>query len=115
MARTNLAKQSVIRTGLTPVFTAANVDGHHIDGDGQTVLYVKNGGASSINVTAQTPQQEAGLDVAELVVAVPAGGERIIGRFPAATFNRPTGAADAGKVYVDFSGVTSVTVAALGM
>lgn len=113
MPRTALAAQQITAAGVVPVYSAANVDGHSFANDGNTILHVKNGGASSINVTVQTPQQVAGLDVAENIVAVAAGAERMIGRLRPATFNRPSGAVDPNVVYVDFSAITSVTVAVL--
>lgn len=111
MARTVLAAQQVVATGLEPVYTAANADGHFFENDGNTILHVKNGGAGEIDVTIQTPATQAGLAVSEQVVVIPAGEERLIGNLAPATYNRPTGGADAGKVYVDFEAVTSVTVA----
>lgn len=111
MARTALATQQITTAGLKPVYTAANVDGHSIDP--AAILHVKNGSGSSINVTVQTPAQVDGLDVEELVVAIPAAEERLIGGLKPSTFARPSGP-DAGRVYVDFSAVTTVTVAALG-
>lgn len=113
MARTALASQTADADGLAVSFTAANVDGHSIDGGGDVILLVVNGDASPINVTVQTPAQQDGLDVAENVVTVAAGATQAIAGLAARTFDRPTGAADAGKVYVDFSAVTSITVAAL--
>lgn len=108
MARTDLATQQIVIGGLKPIFTAANADGHAIENDGSMVLYVKNGSGVSINVTAVTPGTVDGNAVADRVVAVPAGEDRIIGRFLPAVYNQTNG-----KVNVDFSAVTTVTVAAL--
>lgn len=113
MPRTVISKQPFTDAGLAPTYVAPDASGAIVDGDGRTVLHVKNGSASPITVTVQTPEKRAGLDVAERQVSVPAGGDRFIGPFPVATYNRNT-APDQGKVYVDFSAVTSVTVAALG-
>lgn len=115
MARTALAKQQITSAGVAAAYEAANADGHMIDGDERTFLHVKNGSAASINVTVQTPQQRDGLDVAERVVAVPAGAERFIGPFSKQQYNRPSGGTDPDKVYVDLSAVASVTLAALGI
>lgn len=115
MARTALTTQQALPTGIVPSFTAANADGHILDGDGDVLLYVKNGGASPINVTIQTPGTVGGLAVTEQIVAVANAAEKIIGRFPPAVYTRDPGLADPGKVYVDFSAVTSVTVAAIGV
>lgn len=115
MARTALVSQPVVDEGIVPAYTAANVDGHTIDGGGDVILHVKNGSAASINVTIQTAATQDGLAVAEQVVAIAAGAEKFIGPFNPSTYDRASGATDAGKVYVDFSAVTTVTLAALGV
>jgi hypothetical protein len=107
MARTALTVQQIVRSGLTPTYSAANADGHSFPNGGTEYLHVKNGGGGSINVTVQTPNTVDGLAITDRVVAVPNGGERIIGPFPRATYNQ-----GADEVYVDFSGVTSVTCGA---
>lgn len=76
-----LSVQKATLTGLDPTFVAASVN-------------------------SQTPCNY-GFDH-DAVVAVPAGGERVIGPFPKARFND---ASD--KVLISYSGVTSVTVAVL--
>lgn len=114
MARTALGKQSIVQAGLIPAYSAANADGHSIAGSGNVFLHVKNGGGAPINVTVQTPATVAGLAVTDQVVAVANGAEKMIGPFDKRAFNRPAGGSDAGLVYVDFSDVTSVTVALLG-
>lgn len=108
MARTALTVLQVARTGLTPAYTAGNVDGHSIVNDGRVCTHVKNGSGSSINVTVQTPGTVDGLAVSDLVVAVPAGQERMIGPFPPGVYNQADG-----TVYVDLSAVTTVTLAAV--
>lgn len=115
MARTALATQPVVDEGTVVAMTAANADGHSLDGGGDVILKVTNGSGGSINVTVESAATEDGLAVADQVVAVAAGATKYIGRFRPTTYDRPTGAADAGKVYVGFSAVTSVTVAALGV
>jgi hypothetical protein len=115
MARTALASQAVVDEGLTVSLTAANVDGHSIDGGGDVILLVENGSASSINVTVQTAATTDGLAVTDQVVAVAAGALKAIGPFRSTTYDRASGATDAGMVYVDFSAVTTVTCAALSI
>lgn len=110
MARTALATQEIPDTGLVPAYTAANVDGHSVETG--VILHVKNGGAGSINVTAVTGGTLGGKAVADTVVAVPAGGDVMVGDLRPDLYAQPSGA-DAGKVLVDFSAVASVTVAAL--
>jgi len=113
MVRSALAVQQAVDEGLAPAYTAANVDGHSIPGTGDIVLHVKNTNGAPMNVTVQTGGTLVGEPVTDKVVSVPATtGDRIIGRFNAALYNQPSGA-DAGKVYVDFSAVTGVTIAAI--
>lgn len=112
MARTALASQQVITTGLGATYTAANVDGHMFAPGDNRVLHVVNGGGSSINVTVQAEYTRDGLALPDRVVAVPNGEDRFIGPFDRETYAQRSGA-DRGKVYVDFSAVTSVTVALL--
>lgn len=106
MARTQLTAQSPTAAGIALAFAAANVDGHSFYNTERTMLYVKNGGAASINVTLQTPGIVDGNAVADRVIAVAAGAERLIGRISDAAYNRGDN-----TVYVDFSAITSVTVA----
>lgn len=114
MARTALAAQDVTTAGLAPALTPANAAGHSIEGDGDVILMVVNGGVGSINVTIQTGATLGGEAVADKVVAVGAGATKLIGRFRPDLYNQASGA-DEGLVYVDFSGVTSVTVAAISV
>lgn len=107
MARTALAVQQARRSGLTPAYTAANVDGHSIPNDGQTVLHVKTVGTAA-NVSLKIPGTVDGQSVTDKVIALGTNTERIIGPFPPGTYNQPDG-----SVNVDFSAVTAVTVAAL--
>lgn len=115
MARTALATQQSVDEGITVAFTAANADGHSVEGGGDVILLIENGSGSSINVTVQTAATTDGLAVSDQVVAVAAGALKAIGPFRPTTYDRASGASDAGKVYVDFSAVTTVTCAALGV
>ncbi len=112
MARTALTVQNVIRTsnGLTPSYTAANVDGHSIVNDGKkTFLQIKNTGVSACVVTIQTPGTVDGLAVTERTATVGATtGDKMIGPFPQEYYNQADG-----TIYVDFDQVTSVTCAAI--
>lgn len=108
MARTDLTAQAISRAGLAPAFAAANVDGHSWANNGRQFLYVKNAAGAPITVTFPIPVTVDGQAVASKTVSVPATtGERLIGPFPAQYQQ-----AD-GDVWVDFSAVTSVTVALL--
>lgn len=105
--------QSIAVTGTVGTYAAATAEGLSFENDGHVFLHVKNAGASPCNVTIQTPETRGGLAVAEQVVAVTNATEKLIGPFPVAQYNRPSGGSDGGKVYVDFSYLTSVTVAVL--
>lgn len=71
-------------------------------------LVVENTSGASINVTIQTGGTVEGLAIADVVVAVPAAGVRVIGPFtPRSVFVQPPGA-DAGRVLVDYSAVAGV-------
>jgi hypothetical protein len=113
MARTALATVAIVDEGAVAAFTAANVDGHTIPGGGNTRLLVTNGSASPIDVTVQTAATTDGLAVTDQVVTIAAGATKAIGPFRPTTYDRASGAVDAGLVYVDFSAVASVTVLAL--
>lgn len=108
MARTTLAVQSISRDGLEATFSAAPSDGVSFANDGRVLLEVYNGGGGSINVTVQTPNTVDGLAIADRVVAVGAGERYHIGLFDPDDYNQSDR-----TVYVDFSGVIDVVVAAL--
>jgi hypothetical protein len=106
MARTALSVQQVSRAGLTPAYAAPNVDGHAIPNSGKECLHVKTT-TNACNVTFQTPGSVDGQAVGDRVVALGTSTERIIGPFPPSIYNQ-----GAEELYVDFSVVTGVTVAA---
>ncbi len=91
--------------GIAPAFSAAGA--HEFVPGSNTDLYVKNASGAAINVTIPTPATIDGVDVADIVVSVPAGGERLI-RVPPSVAVKPNGRAD-----VNFSAAASVTVAVL--
>lgn len=110
MARTPLATQTIVTAGIVPAYTNANVDGHSVANRGRTFLHVKNGSGASINVTLVTAATVGGRAVADDVVAVGAGAEKMIGPFDETVYN-----AASGVVNVDFSAVTTVTCAAFNL
>ena len=114
MARTVLTAQTIVRTGLTPSFAAVDAaNGESFDNTYQNlVLYVKNGAGAPINVTIGVASTVDGLTVPDLVVAVPAGGEKIIGPFPNNVYGQedPDSGIDP-SVFVDYSSGTTITVA----
>lgn len=111
-----LTIQSVTQAGatITPVAAAAGGDAFANTNDESTVLEVTNGGGSPITVTITPPNSSYRLPgvgpvtVAAIVVSVPNAGSRRIGPFPAAVWNDVSG-----NVNAAYSGVTTVTVAAV--
>lgn len=111
MADVSLAVQDVSDAGVVPTFTGglSISDTYLVNNNGRVVLYVKNGGAGSINVTIQTPITVGSLTVEERIVAVVNASEKIIGPFPVNVYNTP----GTHTLKFTLSGVTTVTVAAL--
>lgn len=107
MARTALTVKQISRSGVALGPTAANAEGHSLVHYENLILYVANGGGSPITTTIQTPGTVDSLAVSDRTVTVPAGSNRFMGPFPKAHYRQADG-----TVYVDFSDVTSVTVAA---
>lgn len=91
---------------LSPASAAAG--GDQFLNDGRTLLYVKNGGGSSITITVDAQATPGGLTITDPTIAVAAGAERLIGPFNPIYFNDASG-----FVKWTYSGVTSVTVAGI--
>ena len=105
-----LTVQSLVKAGLNTTYGAAASGGDEFANDGDTFLHVKNGGGGSINLTvaSQVSDPNEGTIADDNVVAVPAGEERMIGDFSQKAYND-----SAGKCQLTYSGVTSVTIAAI--
>lgn len=110
-----LTRQRIVEAGLTPSYAAAAAGGDQVDNsDGKTYLHVKNGGGAGITVTitAQTLTTEdpklGTVTKANIVKSVGAAAEAIIGPFKKQAFNNGSN-----QIAITYSGVTSVTVAAL--
>lgn len=106
MPRTAITPQRSAVAGLSLVTEPANVLGNTLPLNDRLALVVKNGSASSINVTIPSTTTVDGLVLPNRVIAVPAGTDRYI---------RPSSvsAQAGGVVNVDYSAVTTVTVAVL--
>jgi hypothetical protein len=102
-----LTVQQILVTGLAPSYASAAGGGDTFVNDGDTFLHVFNGGGGSINVTIAPAGSVNGIGFEDQVVAVAAGANKMIGPFDPAIFNGASG------VSVSYSGVTSVTVAAI--
>ncbi len=115
MARETLIPQAVISSGTEVVFTDAVADGHKFTNTDHTLLIIKNasGGEAPnyLTVTINTPGTVDGLAIAEREVEVQPE-EIWVWRGAPSVYNQPSGA-DADKVYIDYSDVTSIQVAAV--
>lgn len=105
-----LTLQSIVAAGLEPAYAAVNASDTAILNQAQrNFLHVKNGGGGSINVTitaVKTSARVQGVGVVtieDLVVAVPAGEERMIGPITEAYLDTD------GEVTIGYSGTGSVT------
>lgn len=78
----NIDPQIVDADGLTPVFAAAAAAGDQLAAGDGVVAYFKNPTAAAISLTLVTPGTQAGLAIADRVIAVPAGGEVIVSLYP---------------------------------
>lgn len=105
-----LTTQTIVAAGLDPTYAAAAGGGDKVTpGDG-VFLHVINGGGSPVTVTVAAPGNfYASVANPDLAVTVDASGEKMI-PIPVTPF---ADSADSGLASISYSGVTSVTVAAL--
>lgn len=115
MAETRLSVQRSVLAGLGFTRTNANADGHAVaNARNDTLLLIKNGGVSPITATVEAQQTNRAGDgtfppvaQADQEIELDGGAEVLAGPFPGC-FNDSSG-----DMHVTFSGVTSVTVAAI--
>lgn len=109
---TVLAIQDAVVTGLEATYSAANADGHSVANEaGDVILNVKNGSGGDITLTFATPAKVGGLAIEDPTCVVTAGEERLCGPFRTDLFNQVSGTLKG--VFVTFSGVTDLTIAAI--
>ena len=113
MARTSVTTQAMVLPGFTPTLSAPVADGDIVD-VGRTFLYVDNASGSAVTVTVQTPGGVEDLALADRTVSVAAGARKMI-PLTMTAYRQPTGSVDAGRAYVDYSSVTSVTRAVVSL
>lgn len=104
-----LSQQTIGFTGAAVTYSAAAGGGDNALPDPRAFLHVKNGGGSPINVTVTVPGSTFLQFNPDIVVAVPNGGERLIGPL----LNDLADASTFGVVLFAYSAVTSVTVAVI--
>lgn len=110
-----LTPQPILTSGMKPTYSAAAGGGDTIpqESKARRFAFVKNGGGGSITVTVA--KQATSLPVSgygsvptsDLSVAIPAGEERMIGPFSDVYKDA------SGNINLAYSGVTTVTVAAI--
>jgi hypothetical protein len=111
-----LSVQTIVDTGLKPIYASADVAGDEFDNSsGRVFLHVVNG-AVACNATATTQNPTVSvrgygtLTVGDLVVNVPATENRMIGPFPTTRFNDGDN-----LVQVSYDDISNVTVAAISL
>lgn len=113
MARVSLARQLLSDTGLLASYSAVAVEGHAFENNGKVLLHVRNDSPTDLTVTVRTGYVRNGLKLADRLVTVVPGAAVFIGPLDTTIYNQTDGGA--GQVYVDYSSVEGVTVAALLM
>lgn len=103
-----LTTQNIDTDGLTPTYAAAAGGGDKMLPGDHDFLHVKNGGGSPITVTLVTPSTVDTLAVDNRAVAVANGAEAMI-KVTSELYRDPTD----GLASITYSGVTTVTVAAI--
>ena len=109
-----LTIQQITEAGGSVTYSAAAGGGDTADNGGSTFLHIKNGGGSEVTVTitAQTTSVESSifgdLTKANASIAIAGSGEAFIGPFKPSAFNNSDN-----EIAITYSGVTSVTIAAL--
>lgn len=88
MARTALTVQTIVQTGITPTYVAANTDGHSFVNNGNTFLEIINSHTSAtMTATVVHPGTIDGLAVADQAVSIAGGSTKRLGPF-SARFNQ---------------------------
>lgn len=104
-----LAHQQIAATGTAVSLVAAAGGGDTVNPDDRMFLWVKNGSGAPITVTVVVPGTFYAQNLADIAVSVPATtGERLIG-----PLDRKLADPSTGVVNITYSGVTSLTVAAV--
>lgn len=109
-AMANRAAQPITRAGVTPTLNAA-ASGDTCDVGDNVFLDVRNGSGSAITLTVTAVGGEGGLTLSNLVVSVPATGEKLIGPIDPELFEN----ASDGKAHLAWSATTTVTFAVLAL
>lgn len=112
MPRTSIAIQSIpYQKGATITLSSADAtNGMMVNNNGELLIYVRNAGGTTVNVTIVSVPDQAGR-TGDFVVGLAPGAFATFGPFEPAWWNQTSGA-DLGKIYVNFASGTSMTVGA---
>ena len=105
MPRVTMTVQQINRSAITPTYVTPDVAGMALPNSGVEVLHIKTGGTGA-TVTIPIPSLVDGQTVASKSYVLGTSTERMIGPFPTNTYNQASG-----EVFVDFSSITTVTIA----
>lgn len=95
LAAATLAAQIISRSGIVPVFTAADPDGDRVLPSSRMFVFVRNASAATVTVTpSPTFVNVLGGASLPIPVSVPAGSERMVGPFPAEFYRNSEGLLD---------------------
>ena len=109
-----ITAQEISEAGVVVTYGAATADGDVVDNEGTIFLHLKNGGGSemTVTITAQTTSVDSplygALTKANASKAIAASTEVFIGPFQINAYNNTDE-----QIAITYSGVTSVTIAAL--
>jgi hypothetical protein len=104
MARTVMTPTAISTAGVSETMYAGVTDGMQFVNNSKTWVRIVNSNGDTITATFVTPRQVGGLDVADLDITVAGSDTRLVGPFPAATYD------NAGKiVHIDISPTASAT------
>lgn len=114
MARVVPSVRRASAQGTTVTLSAPIADGDAVPPG--SALLVNNTDASALTVTVVTGGTVgSGLAIADITVTVPATTMELIGPFTEDFLRQPGGGATGGLVHVDYSRVTNVTRAVIGL
>lgn len=103
-----LTTQIISNAGTAPSYAACAGGGDKVTPGPTTYIHVKNGSGGALTVTVDSVAPCSQGSDHNLVVSVPAAGERLIGPLPPDRYAAVTD----GLVAVTYSGVTSLTIGA---
>jgi len=103
-----LTVQQIVRAGLEATYASCAGGGDEFVNSGDEFIHIKNGHSSPQTVTIETQATVDGLAVADRDVEITNAEERMLGPFPASTYNDANS-----KVQLTYDGVTALTIAVI--